>query len=75
MEEAHTVQKIPNDGSAMSNFVSTAKTIMQTLVENHLPDSDSFHLLTNARNNKHTIEGKRKPEKNLRNFQRRRKTK
>lgn len=50
--EAYTLQKIADDGSAMSNFVSTAKIIMLTLVEKYFPASDSLQLLADARNNK-----------------------
>jgi hypothetical protein len=50
--EAYTLQKIPDDGSAMPNFVSTAKMIMQSLVEKHFPASDNLQLLSDTCNNK-----------------------
>jgi hypothetical protein len=50
--EAYTLQKIPDDGSAMPNFVSTAKMLMLSLVEKHFPASDNLQLLADARNNK-----------------------
>ncbi|XP_046460001.1 protein strawberry notch-like [Daphnia pulex] len=58
--ENYTLQKVPDDGSAMPNFVSTAKMVMQSLVEKHFPVSDSLHLFADARNNKRTVGGKRK---------------
>jgi hypothetical protein len=36
----------------MPNFVSTAKMIMQSLVEKHFPASDNLQLLADTCNNK-----------------------
>jgi hypothetical protein len=50
--EAYSLQKIPDDGSAMPNFVSPAKIVMLSLVEKYFPASDSFQLLAEAPNSK-----------------------
>lgn len=53
--ESYTLQKIPKDGryKRITNFVSTSKVIMQSLVEKYFPASDSLQLLADeTRKNK-----------------------
>ncbi|XP_046460006.1 protein strawberry notch homolog 1-like isoform X2 [Daphnia pulex] len=63
--EAYTLQKILDDGSGMSNFVSPAKIVMLSLVEKYFPASDSLQLLAEAPNSKVIVGGKRKSVSNL----------